>query len=249
MSRDWRRLDAALAVHGAQCWWRDDDAVDATPALERLLALAEDTGAPLLLAVIPMAAREALARRLERAASVEVAVHGHSHANHAPPGEKKAEFGAHRPLDVMAAEAAAGKERIAALFGGRAVPVFVPPWNRMDPALVPELAAAGYAGYSTFAHERPLRTPLPRIDALLDPVDWRGTRSAVAAQSLIDRAAALVEMRVPIGLMTHHLMHDEAVWELTEALVRRLSAGGARWLSARAVFATPETVAQPGLRR
>jgi hypothetical protein len=40
----------------ASLWWRDDDAVAATPALARLLAITGRRGIPLALAVIPAAA-------------------------------------------------------------------------------------------------------------------------------------------------------------------------------------------------
>ena len=37
----------------AELWWRDDDAADVGPALERLLAIHRDSGVPLALAVVP----------------------------------------------------------------------------------------------------------------------------------------------------------------------------------------------------
>lgn len=236
MKLDWRALDEAIERHGALCWWRDDDAVAPSPALDRLMHLAETANAPLLIASIPMHATEALAARLANAPAVEVAVHGYAHINQAPAGEKKAEFGAHRPLATLAAEAASGKTRIAALFGAQAVPIFVPPWNRMGDALVPALQTAGFSGYSTFAHTEPLHSPLPRFDALIDPIDWRGSRSAVAPQTLVSHTASLIRQEVPIGLMTHHLVHDDAIWALCEALVRRLSERGGRWIRASALF-------------
>ena len=43
-----------------EIWWRDDDAAEATPALDRLLAIAEKVRWPLALAVIPGVANEAV---------------------------------------------------------------------------------------------------------------------------------------------------------------------------------------------
>jgi hypothetical protein len=43
----------SAAERPATLWWRDDDAAEVTPALERLLALADATGVPLALAVVP----------------------------------------------------------------------------------------------------------------------------------------------------------------------------------------------------
>ena len=47
----WNAAGRRLAL-----WLRDDDAVAPSPALDRLSRLAEDFGAPVLLAVIPMVA-------------------------------------------------------------------------------------------------------------------------------------------------------------------------------------------------
>ena len=59
---DWpdltRELDAwAEDGRTATFWWRDDDAVEVTPALEKLLQTADDAETPLSLAVIPGALR------------------------------------------------------------------------------------------------------------------------------------------------------------------------------------------------
>src|SRR5690606_2061069 len=71
----WRDEGLILPV-----WWRDDDAVAPTPALERLLELAGRFQAPLHLAVIPEPATSELAERL-RTASAFVLTHGWRHAN------------------------------------------------------------------------------------------------------------------------------------------------------------------------
>lgn len=226
MRVDWTRLDAALARRPATVWWRDDDATVPSPALDRLLSLSGALDAPLTLAAIPAEATEALARRVAQAPSVTVAVHGWRHANHAPEGEKKAEFGDHRPADPMRAEAWQGLALLGDLFGARTAPVFVPPWNRFAPDLPDMLAEIGYRGFSAYAQRLPTGRPLVRFDAHLDPVDWRGTRSAVAAQPFVDRIVDLLEQDAPIGLMTHHLVHDDAIWDLVEAVVRRIAAGG-----------------------
>ena len=66
MTVDWANLDAELAIWRAEglhlpIWWRDDDAIAPTPALDRLAALAEDLSLPVHIAVIPKHAEPALA--------------------------------------------------------------------------------------------------------------------------------------------------------------------------------------------
>ena len=231
MKVDWAALDAALERRAPVLWWRDDDAVEATPALDRLLALAASVEAPLVLASIPARATKELAQRLEKEPSVSVAVHGWAHVNHAPKEEKNAEFGAHRALAYRIEEAERGLDVMRNLFGERTLPVFIPPWNRIAPDMPEALAQAGFRGLSVYGEREPQSESLPRFDAHLDPIDWRGTRSAVDPTGFVARIVELMESDEPIGLMTHHLVHDEAIWDLVEAVVTRMSERGARWVS------------------
>lgn len=209
-------------------WLRDDDATVPGPALDRLIDAAAGWGLPLHLAVIPAGATPSLAARLAAAPAVRVLVHGWAHANHEAPGAKKAEFGAARPAALALAEAGQGLRRLRGLCGPAVLPVFVPPWNRIAPEVAAGLPGAGYAALSAVPRAAPAVAGLRRIDAELDPVDWHGTRSALPAAEVARRAAAaLAERRragsaPPLGLLTHHLVHDPAIWALTDRLVRAL---------------------------
>ena len=117
----WRPLVAELdrwEQHGMQArfWLRDDDAVIRTAALDRLLDLSRALAVPVTLAVIPKETGPALARRLDNAAGVSIAVHGWSHENHAPPGEKKQELGMHRGADAVLKELRAGTAHLSSLY-------------------------------------------------------------------------------------------------------------------------------------
>jgi hypothetical protein len=234
----------------ATLWWRDDDAVEPTPALERLLAVQEAAAVPLCLAVVPRGTGAELAARIARsgagqASRICVAAHGLAHVNHAPPSEKKAEFGPHRPAEVMAGEIAAGWDIIRKLFGDHAVPIFVPPWNRMAPELTGHIAAAGFAGVSALASGQlpPGVTEVTVRDVHVDIIDWRAGRrfvgEAVALGALVDhlrarRAGGSADAE-PTGLLTHHLVHDDEAWEFLTRLIS-VAHESARWLSAREVF-------------
>ena len=234
-----RALDRA-ASHGRSIAlaWRDDDAVTATPALDRLIALSEAHAVPLLLAAIPAGIEPALGRRIAEARNVRVAVHGLAHRNHAPPDAKPAEFGAHRPFPDLVADAAAGlriaRER---LHGPALLPVFVPPWNRLAPDFAAALPGLGYRGLSSVPGAA---VPgLRRLDATLDPIDWRGSRSLRDPEAILQALAADIEREPgrPVGLLTHHLAHDAAIWSFVEALLARLAKHPAiRILDPRDVF-------------
>jgi hypothetical protein len=121
--------------------------------------------------------------------------------------------------------------------GERVLPVLAPPWNRIAPDLVPALPGIGYRGLSTFRTRPalPPAIPLVQVDSHLDPIDWRGSRSAVDAGAFIGRAADLINARIegrsdpdePIGLLTHHRIHDEGVWALCEAFLERVGSSAA----------------------
>lgn len=207
-------------------WWRDDDATAPSAALDRLLALARRCRVPLAIAAIPATAEPALAQRLAEEPLATVLVHGLSHANWAPDGEKKAEFGPHRPIDSLIADASLALALARPCLGARLLPVFVPPWNRVSAELVPALAALGYVGLSAGGPRtaREIAPSLIAVNIHLDPIDWR-TRSLEPAR-LINRLRLRGRTGgdEPIGLLTHHLAQDEATWSFCEALVEELAA-------------------------
>jgi hypothetical protein len=264
---DWDDLTRELDAWGeaglvASFWWRDDDAVAPSNPLARLLATAAESGAPLSLAVIPKNAEAALAAALEASGangvSVGVLQHGYAHANHAGPGDKKIELGRERPAEIVIAELAVGWQRIETLFGARALPVMVPPWNRIAPHIVAMLPEMRYRGISTFeARERAVAVRgLVQVNTHIDVIDWPGSRGFVGTGAALDAALDHLSARrrgaadrdEPTGLLTHHLAHDPPADEFVAAFIARTRAHpAARWLAAEAVFpaAAPAQVARP----
>ncbi len=251
---DWALLNAELdrwhaAGRVATLWWRDDDATRVTPALERLLRIRNDLGVGLTLAVIPAGAEPALAAAVAAEDKVAPVQHGYAHANHAPPGADKAELGDHRPVAAVAAELAAGRDRLATLFGTAPLPVLVPPWNRIAAGVVAALPALGFRGLSTIGARHAGEAPaLVRANTHIDIIDWPGTRGFIgeaaalgaALDHLAARRAGRADAGEPTGLLTHHLAHDGESWEFVRRLVARTAAHpAARWLTAADVFADP----------
>lgn len=220
----WQRLDDALrrwadAGRTANLWLRDDDAVEPTAALDRLLDLTGRNVIPLALAVIPAHTGTPLAGRLQHASHATVVLHGWAHQNHAPASEKKQEFGPHRPHQAMLAELAEGRARLETLFGPTFFPLFVPPWNRIDPAVVPRLPEAGLLALSTFG---PGKTP-EAVNSNVDIIDWHGTRGGRDPEALVAEIVAQLD-RISsgksraVGILAHHLVHDAAAWDFLERL-------------------------------
>jgi hypothetical protein len=220
----------------AQLWLRDDDAVGPTPALARLHRLSSAHAIPIVIAAIPARAGETLARFVEGANSISVAVHGWSHANHAPASEKKQELGPHRPMATILSELQQGLAMIKALFGDNALPVLVPPWNRIDASLIPKLPEIGFAALSGFG--RGTCAGIPTINTHIDLIDWHGTRGCVDHALLIKRlvdelAASRSSEQTPVGILTHHLVHDEAAWVFLLHLFEATRHPACNWFSLR----------------
>lgn len=246
MTPNWSPLDRELD-HWAKAgltlplWWRDDDAIEPTKALDFLSALSAKHALPVHLAIIPAHATQALAEKMADTTADPLpdtlipVVHGWAHQNHAPQGEKKAEFGPHRGTRAPLADAADGLTRLSALFGPRLRPMFVPPWNRIAPQVTDRLPGLGFTMLSTFTPRKSAQVApgLVQINTHLDPIDWKTTRSLVDPNRLIDQIVTQLQDRrightdasEPYGLLTHHLAHDAAIWDFTDALLSRLMAG------------------------
>jgi predicted glycosyltransferase len=217
-------------------WWRDDDAVADTPQLDRLLSLGRRARAGIALAVVPQRLEASLGERLREEDAAFALVHGLTHVNHAPPGQKKTEFGQNRPAAIMAAEAEQALHHAHDMLGGKLLPVFVPPWNRISPDLVRHLPASGFKALSAFT-DRKAAFPvegLLQVNAHIDPIDWHGTRSLADPAFIVASLAAAIDRRAtgvadrdePIGFLTHHLIHDDVIWSFCENLMLRLSDWG-----------------------
>ncbi|MCA0305068.1 MAG: polysaccharide deacetylase family protein [Proteobacteria bacterium] len=244
---DWQTLAEeadrwAARAAPAEIWWRDDDAADTAPALERLLGLHRASGVPLALAVVPAQATAALAARLADEPGVDVLQHGYAHTNHAPPADKKMELGLHRPAMFVLGELGTGRMALERLFGARPLPVLVPPWNRIAPPLVPTLPEMGFRGLSTYgARTRvfPVRG-LRAVNTHVDLVDWKTRRFVGADAALAALAGALARARdsgEPVGILSHHLAMDGEAWDfLGQLWDKTASMPGLRMRSAGELF-------------
>lgn len=208
----------------ATFWWRDDDVVGPTPGLEAIIDMSETTETSVALAAIPGSLHPSLRPLLIGRRSVFVLQHGFTHRNHAPAASKKSEFGPGRALAVMLSEISEGWCRISAF--ERALPVFVPPWNRYDADLLPMLPQAGIKGFSAYrARKGADSTPgIRQNNAHVDIMDWRergfvGEQAALtlAVEHLAARREGRSDPDEATGLLTHHRVHDSACW----AFIRR----------------------------
>lgn len=241
----------------ARLWWRDDDAVAPTRALERLVSIAGQV--PIALAVIPGPAQAELAawlwdrERSVREARVAVLQHGWRHSNHSVTG-KKSEYPAERLSTDVAFELALGRERLTELFGTRALPVLAPPWNRFDDRHLPLLGRCGLSGISRAKPRRSVR-PAPGIveaNVHIDLVAWAGGRDFIGEEAALSSLIAHLRARrvglmcasEPSGILTHHLIQNGPTEAFLERLLRVTGAHvAAHWLEASEIFVQESAVA------
>jgi peptidoglycan/xylan/chitin deacetylase (PgdA/CDA1 family) len=221
----------------AQLWLRDDDAVAPTPALDRLLAIGRAYQVPILIAVIPMLAERSLAIRLANEPVVFAATHGIRHDNHAPSGRKSEETPLERGEHAIMEALHKASARMKVLFGAGAASRYVPPWNRLPTEMREWLPKAGFDWISAFASTPVIAGPLLRqANAHVDLIDWKNGRvgrSEVWMAAAL--AAALREARIdgfrPVGILTHHLVHDEQAWLTLGGLMTFSRNAGIDWVS------------------
>ncbi len=215
-------------------WLRDDDAFEPTPALDRLIALSNASRAPLLLAVVPRPAAPAIAERLADEWLVTPAVHGYAHRNHAPVDQRKTELienaSRGRSVGDVISDLAAGRLKLGRMFGPRLSGVLVPPWNRISPAVAMQVATAGFTAVSLFGWKE-AAGDLPHLNTHVDLIDWRNGRIGrdlrdIAATLAARLGEARLRRGAAVGLLTHHLVHDETAWRTLEALLDGLAMRG-----------------------
>jgi hypothetical protein len=246
-----RELDAWHAQRRrATFWLRDDDACGDTPALRRLLTLANEHAVPVAIAAIPAALDATLVDALRFCDAAMIVQHGYAHRNHASARERSAELGDGRSVDARLAELRRGCARLVAEFGDRFAPILVPPWNRAGDALLPSLASAGFAGLSRFGPRAAVDAApgLRQVNTHVDPIAWRRDRTFIGADAGLERLVAHLRARrenacdadEPTGLLTHHLAFDDAAWAFVDAsLAHTRGHPAAAWLDVGHAFARP----------
>ncbi len=260
---NWKSLDDELALWSQQgrkatFWWRDDDACSSTAELETLLRISEEFSVPVSLAIVPDKLEDDLCVQLSGVSRISVLQHGYAHNSHAPAAEKKAEYGAHRPVDAMLHELEHGRTLLQHAFGDQFLSVLVPPWNRYSIELLPLLSGRGFRGLSAMwaRFDNPLsmqnqpfskRQSVPAVSRFLqvnthiDPVAWRFDRGFIGENDALGQLVCHLRLRrefpqlgdEPTGLLSHHLDQTESVWEFCRRFADKINIDdNCCWLSA-----------------
>jgi len=253
LSPGWTRLAAELqrwrrAGHSPLLWWRDDDAFEPSMQLRRLVEYANRAGVPLSLSVIPALLNPELCAWVNRYPFVSVLQHGTDHSD-AGGGDGPTQFDPADPPHSVAKRLANGWSALSGF--NRRLPIYVPPWHALTPNVTAAATMVGRGLVSAWGAP----AERDRVDVHVDLMRWRGSpRFAGNRRVLGALRRALRERRLegrwhdPIGLLTHHMVHDDAAWRFLASLLSfEPLKNSARWQSADVLFGLvlPASVDEP----
>jgi hypothetical protein len=202
-------------------WWRDDDAVADTPALQKMLNIARDNDLPVHLAVIPMALEHSLSiiKAPHNSPISYVLQHGVEHKSYALSGQRKIELGGSQAVLPLVTKLSTGHQLLSQRFAGQYLSILVPPWNRISSQVAEKLPQVGYKKLSVLHSQKRVESNF-ELNVHIDIINWQ-QRAFAGEEVVLDKIIRLLANRrlsvdvstKPIGLMTHHLDHDKQCWD------------------------------------
>jgi hypothetical protein len=205
-------------------WWRDDDAIEETQALQKLLKLVDHKA--ISIATIPEYCTKSLIDIVKENPYIHLLQHGVSHENFAHKEEKKCEFPTHLSDEHHWQRIQYGRDKIFQLYPEWDGKGFVPPWNRMKLNSAEGLKDIGFDYISAFESLKARNIATKHIaycDSNIDPIDWKGNDGKnnygfIGWQACDDILLHHAQYQQHIGLLTHHLVHNEAMWHKLEII-------------------------------
>lgn len=232
MSDPWKSLHEELQQwdEPAAFWWRDDDAVSETQELHQLVAIQQHHQLPLHLAAIPHDTEESLATVTNAAPNVWILQHGYDHQSHAKEQQRKIELGGDQSFEALLTKLSKGRIILQQQFTERYIDIIVPPWNRFNETALRAIEELGYLAISALGLNENTDKYMPRLNVHVDIIDWQQRRFAgttacisnIVKQLEIRRNNRMLRLQ-PIGIMSHHLAHDQACWRFLSDLFHQTS--------------------------
>ena len=196
-------------------WWRDDDCIEPTKELDKLIKISKENQAPISLAVIPKFCVKELKEVLAPHSQIEVLQHGIAHLNQASSGQKKCEFPDTLVPEKTSQDIMQGKLKLSTLFAEQFTPIFVPPWNRYSTKHLNLIHKSNFKKISGYGHSQ---DPF-YFNTHFDLINWKQGRSLIEENQAIELFQEITTLDSTIGLLSHHLVHDQAIWNFIEFLI------------------------------
>lgn len=248
MSDAWQSLREELNLwkQPISFWWRDDDAVADTPSLQKLIATQQENRTiPLHLASIPQLLETSLPSLIKNSPNVWILQHGFSHQNYASAGERKIELGGEQNESTLRGNLSSGRETLKQRFADRYIDILVPPWNRVNVTALTAIDSLHYLALSGLGLDKNQSDKTARLNVHIDIINWK-QRCFVGTDACLEKIVNQIKIRrtepahrhEPIGLMTHHLAHDDDCWDfLSDFLQLTTEHTGAQWMQAEQAIA------------
>ncbi len=225
----WERVQQLLErTDRATVFFRADDVAIPSAKQDRLLGIFTRHAVPLCAAIVPAwlsADRwDSICRTVHgRHDLFAWHQHGWNHHNHEIAG-KKQEFGPGAGAEQKRRAIVRGRDKLRSLLGEQFLPVFTPPWNRVDPETMRILREEGFRAISRYRGDK--LPPLPELPDLPANVDLHTRKEPSPAEGW---SALLAELEQALasgtaGLMLHHQRMNKASFLFLEQLLPRLQA-------------------------
>ena len=240
-------IDQQLSEAGrvVKLLWRDDDFSIESKNSALLVSMARRYEIRPLLSAIPGKMSEDRTLSSEFLDSVDLAQHGHLHDSHAADPTMKSEYPSTRDVDEVTRELADDFEKLQRIAGAAFLPMFVPPWSRMDAKFLPCLKRVGFRAFSSYdTHFCECADATFRVtNAALDIANYAPDRQTSiksvplllsVVQNLILKSHRLTNQPDTFVLLTHHKSLRDDGWEFLDAFLRCTTGRGTmRWITFR----------------
>lgn len=185
-------------------WIRDDDLTAPNAKMDRFLDICASFEISVSLAVIPVRMSKDLIIYTQNYPALSIFQHGVNHENKAILPAKKSEFNLFngRQFQHLLDE----KKRMEDLFGKSFKQIFVPPWNRMDRSWEEPIL-----NHFDFISAFGIHDHVSYKNTHLDCINWK-TKSFKTETELCAELKILLQQISNIGILTHHLMHENKNW-------------------------------------
>jgi hypothetical protein len=233
-------------------WWRDDDAIKNTDALQTMLQLAVNHKTAVHLAVIPNQLQPSLSilKSPKNKPFSYVLQHGVEHKSYALANQRKIELGGSQDSTVLRHALANGRDTLKGAFDQQYLDILVPPWNRIADDIVETLSDIGYRKLSVLGSAKLIETQY-QLNVNIDIINWK-TRTFAGESVVLDKIISHLQNKRlnlqtgsgdilannrPCGLMTHHLDHDDKCWQFLDDFFTFCQAfKQIQWLSGKTLY-------------
>lgn len=215
---NWQEFEQNLSIlsfdRDISFWWRDDDAVEMTMSLEKLINLSENYKTPCHLAVIPE-----IVSKIDLSNHQYVLHHGIEHKNNALPHQKKIEIGGDLSKKYFRQKITDHKKKLEELFGASYYPCFVPPWNRIEEKYLSLIEEVGFKALSVHRDVIFSNRNFYQLNTHIDIIDWKNNKKTHDDAYLLSMIIEDIRSgENPVGFLTHHLDHCDKSWSFLEKL-------------------------------